>query len=77
MTPAQLRAARALVDWTQPTLAERSGVSLNTIKMFEKGASDPRQSTILSMKLALARSGVEFLDGGKDHGPGVRFRDPR
>src|SRR5262245_6066125 len=31
LTPDQLRAARALVDWTREDLAERSGVSPNTV----------------------------------------------
>jgi predicted transcriptional regulator len=77
MTPAQLRAARALLDWTQPTLAERSKVALNTIKSFEAGASDPRQSTIIALKRTLSVAGVEFLDGTREHGPGVRLREPQ
>jgi len=31
MSPMQCRAARALLDWTQPDLAEASGLSLTTV----------------------------------------------
>jgi transcriptional regulator with XRE-family HTH domain len=79
LTPAQLRAARALLGWSQDILAKKCGgePDLSTLKRFEAGKSDPKQSTLLAWKRALARAGVEFTDGGKDHGPGVRFRDPQ
>ena len=37
LTPAQCRAARALLDWTQDELAERAEVSRGTIRGFESG----------------------------------------
>ncbi|MGA8688700.1 MAG: helix-turn-helix transcriptional regulator, partial [Methyloceanibacter sp.] len=33
----QCRAARALLDWTQPDLAEASGLSLTTVVDYESG----------------------------------------
>lgn len=77
MTPAQLRAARALLDWTQAQLAEKANVGLNVVKSFEKGASDPRQSTVIALRKALARGGVELTEAGREHGPGVRLREPQ
>lgn len=77
MTPAQLRAARGLLGWSRDDLAEASGVFSNTIRNFENGASDPKQSTILAWRRALARAGVEFLDGDEKSGPGVRLREPQ
>lgn len=71
--PAQLRAARALLDWTRADLAERSNVSLMTIQMFEQGASDPRQSTLIALRSALSKAGVIFLEEADAHGPGVAF----
>ena len=36
MTPAQCRAARGLLDWTQTTLADAAGVAVMTVTNFEK-----------------------------------------
>lgn len=77
MTPAQLRAARSLIEWTREDLAEASGVFVNTIRNFERGVSDPKQSTLLAWRRALAKAGVVFIDGTDTEGPGVRLREPQ
>jgi transcriptional regulator with XRE-family HTH domain len=77
MTPAQLRAARGLLGWSRDDLAEASGVFSNTIRNFENGASDPKQSTLLAWRRALSRAGVVFIDGDEHQGPGVRLREPQ
>jgi transcriptional regulator with XRE-family HTH domain len=75
-SPSQLRAARALVNWTRADLADRSGVSLPTIQAFETEVSDPRQSTLIALRLALANAGVIFLDESDvSPGPGIAIRD--
>jgi transcriptional regulator with XRE-family HTH domain len=77
LTPAQLRAARALVSWTREDLAEKSGVFANTIRNFEHGISDPKLSTLQKWRRALESAGVQFLDDGEkadEGGPGVRLR---
>lgn len=73
ITPAQCRAARALIDWTQHDLAIAAGVGKVTVRQFEIGNAVPRQATITVMKMALEAAGVEFIDenGG---GAGVRLR---
>jgi transcriptional regulator with XRE-family HTH domain len=73
MRPAQCRAARALLDLTQPQLAELAGLGLSTIVDFEKGRRQVSSSAIDAVQRALRRAGVEFIDenGG---GPGVRLR---
>jgi transcriptional regulator with XRE-family HTH domain len=72
MKPIQLRMARAAVGWGVRELAERAGVTANTVTRIENG-SDARQSTMNSLRQALEAAGVEFIDenGG---GPGVRLR---
>ena len=74
ITIEQLRAARALLGWSQTQLAERAGMSLPTIKRVE-AESGPRVSEEARLKLrrTLESGGVEFIDenGG---GPGVRLR---
>ena len=75
MSPAQCRAGRALVDWTQANLAEKAGVGLSTIRNFEAGRSVPIGNNLDAIARALASAGVEFIpeNGG---GAGVRLRKP-
>lgn len=76
LTPAQIRAARALLDWSQPDLAKRCGVHVNTIKSFERGRSGPVWDTMSKIERALKKAGVVFIDGTETEGPGVRLREP-
>lgn len=75
ITPAQIRAARALVGWKQSDLATASGVSEISIKNIERGATDARSSTISAIQDAFRAAGVVFLDPGdtRDGGSGVRL----
>jgi len=72
--PAQIRAARGLLGWSQTTLAEAAGLSLPTVKRFEadNGTSVSDQA-MDKMRRALEANGILFVDeeGG---GPGVRFK---
>jgi len=72
MTPIQLRMARAAIGWGVRELAEKAGVTANTVTRIENG-SDARLSTIDRLRQALEAAGVVFIDenGG---GPGVRLR---
>jgi transcriptional regulator with XRE-family HTH domain len=75
ITPAQLRAARALLDWTRDDLAEKSGVAAVTAIGFEHGRTDPKVSTLYKWKRALEAAGVRFIDADElGDGPGVRLR---
>jgi transcriptional regulator with XRE-family HTH domain len=77
LTPAQLRAARALIGWTREDLADASGVFANTIRNFEHGISDPKLSTLHKWRRALESAGVEFIDPTDGKGSGVRLKsDP-
>jgi DNA-binding XRE family transcriptional regulator len=73
MRPAQCRAARALLDITQPDLAKLAGLGLSTIVDFEKERRQVSMEVVEVIKQALRRAGVEFIDenGG---GLGVRLR---
>lgn len=75
ITPAQIRAARALLGWKQSDLAAKSGVSEISVKNIERGATDPRSSTLGALQAAFTEAGVVFLDPGdiRDGGAGVRF----
>lgn len=65
ITPAQIRAARALVGWRQSDLARRSGISEISIKNIERGATDPRSSTLQAIQSAFLQAGIEFLEPGQ------------
>lgn len=73
ITPAQSRAARALLEWSQPKLAEEAGIGFSTLRDFEKGRHTPRTETFTALIEALETAGVEFIaeNGG---GAGVRLR---
>ena len=75
MTPAQSRAARALIRMTQPELAEAAGLGLSTVVDFEKERRTVSDVAQESIRKALEAAGVEFIaeNGG---GPGVRLKRP-
>jgi DNA-binding XRE family transcriptional regulator len=62
ITPAQLRAARGLIDWTRKDLADAAGISPETIKNIEHGTFHPQESTTTSIIKAFANKDVEFTD---------------
>lgn len=64
ITPAQIRAARALLGWHQSDLAKAAGVSLNTLNNLERDAVDARSSTVNAIQRALEQAGIEFIEGG-------------
>jgi transcriptional regulator with XRE-family HTH domain len=68
---AQIRAARALVDWSRADLANATGLSGNTIANIESEKSSPLAVTLLRIQHALEARGVEFINGDQ---PGVRRR---
>jgi predicted transcriptional regulator len=79
ITAAQIRAARALIGWKQTELAKASGVSEISIKNIERGATDPRSSTVSAIQAAFEKAGVVFLEAGdtRDGGPGLRLKRAR
>jgi DNA-binding XRE family transcriptional regulator len=72
ITPAQCRAARALLDWTQSDLAAATGLSVVTIRSFEKGG-EMRDSNRTLLLLSFEKAGVEFIPENGS-GAGVRLR---
>ena len=74
MSPAQCRAARAMLGIDQSELASSAGVSRSTLIDFEAGSRTPRGSTLDAIRAALEAAGVQFIaqDNG---GPGVRLKN--
>lgn len=77
VTGAQMRAARALLNWTGQRLAQESSVSLPTIRRAEliDGRSRMTAANARAIRATLEAAGVEFIaeNGG---GAGVRLQRP-
>jgi transcriptional regulator with XRE-family HTH domain len=75
LSPAQSRAARALLEWSQNDLEAAAKVAKKTIADFERGMRQPYERTLDALQDALEAAGVEFIpeNGG---GAGVRMRKP-
>ena len=73
MTPAQCRAARALLGIEQGEVAKAAGIARATLIDFEKEQRVPRVATLGAIRVALEAAGVEFIpeNGG---GAGVRLK---
>lgn len=61
----QVKAARALLAWSQEELAAKSGVSVPTVKRLEAqdGPLGGRADTVEKIRSALEVAGVEFTNG--------------
>lgn len=73
-SPAQIRAARALLGWSQSDLADAAGISIPTVQRAEgKAEIKAAADSVKSITTALKKAGVLFIEenGG---GPGVRLR---
>ena len=64
ITPAQSKAARALLGWTQQDLAQRANVAISTVADFERGKRSPVSNNLDAMRSALEQAGVTLLSGG-------------
>lgn len=81
ITPAQLRAARALLGIDQKVLAELAGISLPTLQRMEASDGTVRGNidTLTKVIEALNRAGVELIgeNARSDRGGrGVRLYEP-
>jgi transcriptional regulator with XRE-family HTH domain len=65
------------VRWEQRELAERSGVSLPTIKRLEArpGLLNAHRPTVLALERALEARGVAFVTTNAVQGVTVRWQD--
>ncbi len=74
----QIRAARALLNWSQGELVEKSGLSLTTIRRMEDDKIGPERSSagnVAAVTKIIEEAGVTFLSDGEQvgGGPGVRI----
>ncbi len=79
MTPAQCRAARAWLSWSQDDLAKAASVGLSTVKDFEGERRKPIPATQMAMRVALEAAGIGFVfvdDGGQTRACGITYAEP-
>ena len=66
ISPAQIRAACAILDWSMATLADKARVSVSTVKRFEDGQGAP--ASVGMMQDALEIEGIRFVEDGSGVG---------
>lgn len=74
MTGNQLKAARALIGWSQAQVAEAANLSIPTVKRAEgQAALSASTDALAAIRAALEAAGVVFLPEN-GNGPGVALR---
>lgn len=76
ITPAQMRAGRALLGWSQQQLADAASIGLASVNNYERGVSDPRLSTLLKVRNVMAAAGVIFIEPASGEGEGAKLAKP-
>lgn len=66
ITARQWRAARALLGWTQETLADKARVSLTALKRLEsENGLAVHESTRDQVRRAFETNGIDFVNSGR------------
>ncbi|WP_421704584.1 helix-turn-helix domain-containing protein [Aliiroseovarius sp.] len=73
ITPAQCRAARSLLNWSQEELSHHAGVSRATVVDFEASNRAPIKNNLRSIADCLFAAGVELVPEEGSRGVGVRY----
>lgn len=76
ITARQIRAARALLGWSQGQLAKAAEVGPATVARIELGTIDPKASSLKAIEVALKSAGVQLLDADDTTGEGARMAKP-
>ena len=75
ITSAQIRAARALLNWSRSELAHESGLGLSALMRLESSEGIPggHIKTLDTVQKTFEEAGVQFI-GTPEDGPGVRLK---
>jgi transcriptional regulator with XRE-family HTH domain len=77
IVPAQIRAARGLLDWSQGKLATAAGLGLSTIRDIEGNKRGNEVGGFTAIVRTLENEGITFLSSEGDNGPGIRLQARR
>ncbi|OCX83502.1 XRE family transcriptional regulator, partial [Acidithiobacillus thiooxidans] len=64
LSPEQVKAARALLAWSQQELAAEARVATSTVADFERGVRTPMINNAQAIRESLEARGLEFIAGG-------------
>ncbi len=75
ITSAQMRAARAMLDWSRERLSKEARVGISALMRLESAEGVPSGNikTFESVQRAFEKAGIEFI-GSPENGAGVRWR---
>jgi len=78
ITSAQIRAARAMLDWPRDRLSTESGVGISALMRLEasEGVPSGNIKTFEAVQRAFEKAGIEFI-GTPEDGAGVRWKTSR
>jgi transcriptional regulator with XRE-family HTH domain len=71
LTPKLVKAARALLAWSQQDLAKEANVATSTVADFERGQRTPVANNAQAIRGALEKADIHFLPTGAIIGPPV------
>lgn len=73
----QIRAARALLDWSQSELAKAASLGVATIRRMEakEGLVRGSADSVWKIQKALETAGITFVPADDKGGPGVRLKE--
>jgi transcriptional regulator with XRE-family HTH domain len=77
---AQIRAARALLNWRQEDLARTAEVAITTVQRIEKPGRPSigsNVSTLIRIQEAFERAGIQFIETDSTGGIGLRLVHPK
>ena len=73
LSPSQIRAGRALLNWTQEQLAKEAAVGIGTVRDYENERRANIVGALRPIEHALNNGGVVFIDADDTGGAGVRL----
>lgn len=73
LTPEQVMAARALLNWPRVRLGAKCDLSEASIRQFERGGRMPSAEKLLAMRQVLQAAGVAFFGQDSSGKPVVRL----
>lgn len=77
VVPAQIKAARAMLDWSQEQLAKEAKIGVTSVRDCEAMRRGEDVGAVAAMRKAFENAGIEFIPGAEGSGPGVRMAGNR
>ena len=66
ITPAQIRSARGMLNWSMLDFASAAGISISTVKRLEAGQDHiVSDATAMIVRSTFERAGVNFIGDGR------------